>query len=164
MPLRPPPSRRERWRWLVVRHVPAALLLHPFELYIATLAAIGGVPLLLGNPAPESIDALLPVYLARLWGFELVLGSALVLAGLIRPRTTLERRGHTLLAPAAVVYGTAIWTVLGGAGLLAGGILVGFGLACATRAYVLRLAEDVLREALEQVRELDRALDDPPRR
>jgi hypothetical protein len=153
LPFPPPPTRRERWRWRVVRHVPQSILLHPFELYLAGVCVLSGVPLLIGEPAPTSIEALLPPLLVRLWGFELLLGAGLVLFGLLRPRSRLERVGHTLLAPAAVVYGAAIVTVVGVPGVLAGTLVAGFGLASATRGYVLRVAEDVLMALVLEQRE-----------
>lgn len=143
----PLPGLRHRMRSLVLRHVPQSLLLRPFELYVAGLCVLAGAPLLGGAPSPESIDALLPLFLVRLWGFELMVGAVLVSAGLLYPRTHLERLGHSLLAPAAVTYGVAIVTVVGMKGIIAAAITIGFGLAAATRAMVLRLAEHLIEEA-----------------
>jgi hypothetical protein len=134
--------------------MPQSVLLHPFELYIAGLALLTAIPLVVGQPAPQTINALLPLWLVKVWGVELAVGAGLVVAGLLRPRSRLERLGHSLLAPAAMTYGAAIVTVLGVTGVLAGGIVIAFGIACMTRAYVLRLAEDVISQALRLDRDL----------
>lgn len=145
---RPIPGRRERLRWKLLQRIPQSILLHPFEVYIAGLAVLSGAPLLIGKPGPETINAVLPLWLVRVWGTMLITGALLVLIGLLRPRGRLERLGHTLLAPASLVYGLAIIAAIGWRGLIAGFIVTGFGLACMTRAYVLRLADDVLLQVL----------------
>lgn len=132
---------------LLLRHVPQGILLRPFELWISTLCLIAGVPLVGGAPAPTSIDALLPDWMARWWGAMLIVGALLVTAGLFRPRSHLERLGHSLLGPAALVYALAIVTILGARGALSSAIIFGFGLACLTRAAVLSTAERLIREA-----------------
>lgn len=144
------PRRGQRTRSWVLRHVPQFVLLRPYELFISMLCLISGIPLVGGAPAPSSIEALLPPFLVRLWGFELLLGALLVAYGLVRPRTIWERVGHTLLGPAAVVYGLAIVTVLGMKGIVAAAITGSFGLAAITRAYVLHMADQLIREVAEE--------------
>lgn len=147
-PFEPLPGWRQRMRSLVLRHVPQSMLARPYELYLAGICMLVGAPLLGGAPNPDSIDALLPMFLVRVWGFELITGAVLVTVGLlIYPRTHLERLGHSLLAPAAITYGIAIIAVVGWGGVLAGGLTIGFGLAAGTRSWVLRLAERLIEEA-----------------
>lgn len=124
-------------------------MLHPFELFIAGLCVVAAIPLLAGAPAANSVERLLPEFLVKVWGSELVVGGVLVAYGVFRPRTHWERIGHQLLAPAALVYSLCIITVLGIGGIVAASIVLGFSLACFMRAAVLRIAESVIRASID---------------
>lgn len=111
---------------------------HPFEVYLLVLAAVSGVPLLLGKPNSGSVQDALPPAMTALWGAMLVLGSTLALAGLYwRGRRStgllMERTGLIGVGGAALVYACILLTT-GWRGMFAACITGAFGLACITQA------------------------------
>lgn len=121
----------------IVRRTPLSVLLNPFEYFLAALCIISGLPQLIAPAPNNSLEILLPVWLVRVWGAELVAGGVLTLAGLAFKRPRVERIGMKILAPAATAYAIAIGLVAGWAGVVAASIVLAFGMACLARAAVL---------------------------
>lgn len=144
----------ERARTAPLRYLPRGVLAEPFELFLAGIAVLNGVPLLLSDRVrAASIEALLPEWLVVAWGLELLLGGLLTAGGLLGRKPDVERVGLLLLGPAALVYGLAISLVVGlNGGAVASGITTAFGLACLLRAYVIRLVREVELASMQETR------------
>jgi hypothetical protein len=125
-----------------------------FELYLLILGLVTGAPLLWGAPPPMSAAALLDPVQVKLWAVLLVGGCFVALIGVwwtwwawlarfhpgIRPSLAtgllLEQVGLVAVAVGTIIFAYAIVAV-GGSPLVAG-LVLGFGLACATRAVRIR--------------------------
>lgn len=125
-----------------------------FELYLLFLGMVTGLPLLWGAPPPTSTEALLNPVEVKVWAFLLVGGCAVALVGVwwtwwawlsrfapgVRPNLAtgllLEQVGMVGVAVGTLIFAYAIVAV-GGSPLIAG-IVLGFGLACTTRAVRIR--------------------------
>jgi hypothetical protein len=130
-------------KW-VVSHTPLPLLLHPFEVFLAFLCVISGLPMLLQvTPRPNSLEALLPAWLVFTWGVILVSGGLLTLVGTVRRSEPWERSGVGVLGFASVAYSIAIFLAVGVGGSVAGAIVLAFGLACWFRYLTLTEAKRV---------------------
>lgn len=110
----------------------------PFEVYMATLCVIVGVPLILNGAAPETIEETLPPFLVHLWGLELGAGATLTLFGLGAENDRLERGGLLLLAAASLSYGLILLAFTWPNGRVAAALIIGFGLACMARRSAMR--------------------------
>lgn len=107
--------RRDRIRiWLLTR-LPASLLWHPFEWFMAGLCTISGVGYLFGPVESDSLQALLPAPFLKLWGATLLLGALALAGGLssirsisadryVVTRVPAYRLGLRLLGLAVSVY------------------------------------------------------------
>lgn len=126
---------------------------NPFELFVLTLSLLTSAPLLIGAaPPPGSTTELLGPTLVHVWAGILVFGCLVALTGvwwtwlrwihLWRPRTAtgllIERVGLVAVGVGDIIYGIAVFGIGGGRGVLAGGIVLGFGLACWWRAWLIR--------------------------
>lgn len=140
-------TRLERW-------IPRPLLFHPWELLIAGLCLLSGIPLAAGAPSPNSINQTMPELVVRLWGGTLAIGGAAIVAGLvlgyIRPRLLtvgwrIERGGLLALACASAVFAAAIMINTGWRGLLPGLTYLMFAVACGIRTVSILLTERGLR-------------------
>ena len=128
----------------VVAHAPLAVLFKPFELFLAVLCVVSGVPTLLGViPRPGTLSAQLAPWLVFCWSFLLVAGGLAVIWGIVRRNESVERLGVSVLFPTALAYAVAIFATLGATGLIAACIVAAFGLACGIHAAVLTEAERV---------------------
>lgn len=113
---------------------------HPFQTFMLTLCAVSGAPLLFGEPPSESIEALLPGWIAVAWGLSLTVGAVLGLVGSFWPRRnyatalTVERIGLDITGPAALLYAVVILVYGGWGSTVAAAITVGFGVSCLVRA------------------------------
>lgn len=107
---------------------------YPFEMFILALCLLSGIPLLLGNPKPMSIDTLVPGWAATLWGVGLSGGAGLALVGIAwRERITgiiLEQIGLVATGLASLFYVLCIVLVVGKAGVSGAAVIGGFGVAC----------------------------------
>lgn len=111
---------------------------HPFEIFMLLLAAVTSIPSLLGAaPEPGSIEEALPGWASFSWQVALVIGSVMALVGIWwRERATgliLEQLGLALVGVAGVIYAFSVWSVVGVAAAIPGGIILGFGIACIVR-------------------------------
>lgn len=116
-----------------------------FEILIAWLCLVSGVPMMIGHAQPNSVIALLPEWLVRVWGINLALGGLLILLGYgawrHRARTvvhgelglSVEQAGLCLLGSGTLVFGVIIILVAGWAGTLPAGTYLVFTAACLFR-------------------------------
>lgn len=91
-----------------------------FKVFFMLLCLVAGIPLVLGAPAPKSVEAL-PELVVRLWGITLALGGLTSLVGISmrharRSRLFIEGllvegAGLVALASAAAVFATVIIVV-----------------------------------------------------
>jgi len=135
---------RRRLAAAVARRFPGLATANAFELYLTALVILGGLPLLLGQPAPQSIARLLPRPLVVLWGAELLAGGVMLLAGLALGRAKLQLIGLRTLAIASSIYAVAILAlqVPGSANSL--GYIGGFAVACFAQVRHVRHAAQVV--------------------
>jgi hypothetical protein len=112
----------------------------PFEVYFVVFIIAGGLPLLIGGPAPRSLDVLVDQFWQYLWGLELVVGGTTKLVGIFRGRVQLRIAGLRLMGWASVAYVTAIATSLTPGSPAAMGYIGGFGVACFAQVRFLRRA------------------------
>lgn len=142
---------------LDLEHIdPLAASRHPFETYLLALAAISGLPLIIGEPTSGTIDEALPYPLVLVWGLMLLVGSTIALVGLYwRGRSAtglvLERAGLIGVGGASLVYATALVILVQFEGAFSSCITAGFGLACFTQARRISMR---IQMVLDQMREL----------
>lgn len=130
---------------------------HPFETYLLALAAVSGLPLLVGQPNSGTINESLPPSVVATWGAMLVLGSSAALAGTYwRGRRStgllLERTGLVGVGGAAVIYALLAVANVGTQALFSACITAGFGFACFAQA---RRISARIRAVLHQIGTLD---------
>jgi hypothetical protein len=135
--------------WLVTT-LPLKVVLNPFEVFIAALCVVSGLPLIVHTGSqPGSLQELLPHSFVVLWGVELTLGGTISLIGLLSSQHRVERWGIGILAPAAFAYGIAILVVTGPSGGVAAAVVLGFAFACVVRLAVLVEVRTAIRRAAE---------------
>lgn len=119
----------------------------PRAIFILALCVVSGTPLMLGAVEPGSMDALITPLIVRLWGISLVLGALVTLAGMSWRRSImgvlLEQMGSVAVGGCSLFYAVAIMLEAGWSGLVAAGIVTGWGLSCLFRWYQL---ERLIRE------------------
>jgi len=128
------------------RLLPGLATANPFELYLIALIILGGLPLLLGGPAPLSMAALLSRFWSLLWGLELVVGGLTKLVGVLRGRVRYRIAGLWLLGFSSVAYALAIAASLTPGSLVALGFILGFSVACFAQIRHLHHAVRVLSQ------------------
>lgn len=133
--------RLEQWRSDTIPYAdPLRAGRHPFQIYLLALAFVSGLTQLIGASPPDSLSRQLPAWLVYVWSWMLVVGSAAGLCGSLWPQKdyatglTIERVGLMATGVAGVLYGAMIPYNLGLSGAVAGGVTIGFGLACIIRA------------------------------
>lgn len=99
------PENPGRWRRAFFSVVLASV-----EFFVAFLAVIGGLPILLSptHLAPLSIIALLPGWMIYIWAGGLVLGGLLSIVGILFYNYRIERAGAMTLAMTAFVFCIAL--------------------------------------------------------
>lgn len=136
---------------------------HPFQTYMLALCLVSGLPLLFRPPAAGSIEETLPPWAGMVWGASLTIGAGAALVGCYLPRSTyataltLERTGLSVTGSAAVVYAIIIWLNIGLDGLIATGIILGFGVSCLIRSHHIG---GVIVRAIQTISDDE---DEPPR-
>lgn len=114
---------------------------HPFQIYMLLLCLFTGLPLLFGRYEPRSIEAQLPGWGVTLWGATLFFGALVALVGIFLPNRVngllVEGIGLIATGVAAIIYAVAIIFTIGSAGVVASGIVVGFGISCVVRWFQL---------------------------
>lgn len=131
---------RRRLRYGRAQPTATAVRVNPFELYLVCLVLLGGLPLLVGAPAPRSLDALVARFWQLLWGAELVVGAAAKLVGIFGHRVRWRIAGLWLLGYSSVAYALAIITTLTPGSGAAVGYIGGFAVACFAQIRFLRRA------------------------
>lgn len=113
---------------------------HPFQTYMLVLCLISGIPLMFGQPASATLDALLPTWAVYMWGIGLTLGAVISLIGTYMPRRdyatalTIERIGLIMVGFAGVGYAVLVLVYAGIHNTVAACIIFGFGISCLIRA------------------------------
>lgn len=127
--------RAEEW-WL--RNAPFAVIENPFELFIALLCVVAGIPYLTGTTAPGSLDALLPPVWVIVWGIQLVFGGMLVAIGLLRRNIYIEKAGLWPLSVASLVYSVSLFEHVGLKASVSFFVTFAFSVACWSRLILVR--------------------------
>lgn len=104
---------KARWRERLAHVTPDVLTLYPFEVLATTVGLLMGGPVLLGLARPESIVYLLPAAAYYSWSAALVIGAAIVAAGLKKTRPLVLASGLQLLGGNFCVYAVAVVKVAG---------------------------------------------------
>lgn len=141
---------RNAWPNRIARRIPPIVLEQPWGIFVKSLCIVTGLSTFAG-PKPGSLAAALPPSVVYLWSITLVLGSACALYGLFRPKARrVEIAGLIWLGTASIVYAVAIFGTLNVAGFIAGGIVLGFGLAALVRALAVYVSYEVARSAIRR--------------
>lgn len=125
---------------------------NPFELFVLGLSLLTATPLLWGAPPPGSTTELLGPLLVRVWSWILVVGCFVALVGIwwtlwrwvgpLHPRAAtgllIEQFGLVVVGVGDVIYAIGAFNIADGRARLAGGIVLGFGLACCWRAWQIQ--------------------------
>ena len=110
---------------------------HPHQVFIAAFAVLAGLPILVGNPQPGSLNATMPSWLVFVWAATLALGGAAVLAAAVVRNEVhalyLEASAHLPLALVALTYCAALVGLAWPASIAPAAIVAGFGCASAVR-------------------------------
>lgn len=132
-------ARTRRWRATVVRRLPVALMVYPFECFMALLGGLLGLSLLGGSIKPDSLFFVLPAYAVLVYAVSAVLGAATVALGLAKKAPIFMAVGLRLIALLIGLYGVA---VVGYVGWRAGGFaalfFIGISVLAGFRAFYLR--------------------------
>lgn len=134
-------GKARRWskiarHWLLA-HLPPGVLARPDELLIAVLCAISGAGAVAGAVDVDTVEALLPELVYRLWGVVLLLGALCLISGIfsirqaasgyVVTRVPVYRLGQRLLFTGGLAYAACVsW--LGGAPVFIASLLL-FSLA-----------------------------------
>ena len=136
--------RRDHIRiWLITR-MPAGLLWHPFEWFVAVLCVISGTASLVWRVDSASLDALLPHPFLKVWGAALLIGAVALMRGLssihavsadryVVTRVPAYRLGLRLLGLAVSVYIAALVGYAGWSGVIASVVPAAFVAMCGIR-------------------------------
>ena len=153
-----PHRRRSRIRRAIYRRVPKWLKRHDFEVFAACLGILGGLPLVLGQVRPKSVEDVLPRAIVFGWGLILVLGCIAVLTGIIAASRTVfpqrafwmrvEAMGLTALAYFSYMYLLCILAVSPSTGWVAAMLILTFGLVCHVRQATIQLEIEDYRLSL----------------
>jgi len=152
------PELEESTKNKIWRRVFYSVVLTSVEFFLAIVAILTGIPVLLDpftlSLVPSSVAKLLPLWLVDLWGAQLLLGGGITVWGIVAGDFRIEQIGVLLLMSGALVYTIALVTLLPGS-YLAFITYVLFVLAMAARYWVLgrlikltgRLKRRFLRDA-----------------
>lgn len=105
----------------------------PRAVFILSLCVITGLPMLFLHLEPGSISALIPHWAAFVWGFCLVFGAGLTLAGMSKDSIEgilAEQIGSVVVGCATVFYSATAIFAVGVSALWAAAIMLGWGLSC----------------------------------
>lgn len=135
-----------RWPFRLARLLPPILLEQPWAIFVKGLCIVSGLTTFFG-PQPGSIQALLSRPVQVGWSVCLVAGAACGLWGMLRPAFwRVEVTGLIWLGTAAIVYAITIMLRFGLAGVIAGGITLGLGLAAMVRALAVYVTVEIARD------------------
>lgn len=124
----------------VWRRILYSVVLTSVEFFLAILAVIAGLPVLLDPVSlalvPGSVVQLLPQWMVILWGGQLTIGGIGTIAGIMMSDFRIEQIGVLLLLSGAFIYTLALVTLLP-ASFMAFCTYILFVLAMAARYWVL---------------------------
>lgn len=108
---------------------------NPLAIYLLGLAVLSGFITAFGPSASDAVGRAVSESMQRLWGVLLVLGPGATLVGIywqgqIRDGLLIKRWGMLATALAAAMFSGVVLGTLGVGGILTGGIIAGFGVAC----------------------------------
>lgn len=143
-------TRRTRIRRWVRSHLPLFVVQYSFELFVAILCLLAGVPYLLGEVDPQSLEANLPMPLVTVWGVMLTIGPLAMLAGIYRHYKAthiedvifwqrVEAWGLSVLAYSAYIYAGAVLASSSKDGWIAAILVATFGAVCHIREIDVQL-------------------------
>jgi hypothetical protein len=130
-----------------------------FELFVALLCMVSGVPLSLGiAPNPNSIVATLPTWAVVAWGVSLSFGGGCTVTGILWRHINelqfiaglyVEKAGLYMLGSACLVLALAIGIHVGGSGLVTSGICGALAAACVSRVRTINKEAKIVKEHTE---------------
>lgn len=132
---------------------------HPWELSGLAIFVVIGIALVAGNPAPTSVDALLPGWFVQFWKAQLAVGAITALAAVLMPQKTVERitLSQIVERSAMIWFGIATLVypaVLAATGqppaLTAMGFAAAYGLGAIGRAWQITLGLRRLRKVARE--------------
>ena len=101
---------------VILRRVWYSVVLTSVEFFLAILALIVGLPVLLDpislSLVPGSLAQLLPQWMVVLWGSQMAIGGATTMTGIVTNDFRIEQIGVLLLLSGAFVYSIALTTLL----------------------------------------------------
>lgn len=125
---------------------------NPFELFILGFSLVTTLPLMWGSPPPASTTALLGPFLVHVWAGILAVGCAVALVGVFW--TGLRHVGHwnptaagglliegfglVAVGVGDIIFAVAAFGLSNSRGVVAGGIVLGFALACLWRSWLIK--------------------------
>ena len=122
----------------MIRRIPPAVRdpADPRALFILALCVASGIPLVLTDARPGSLNATMPAWMVAAWGALLVTGSLVTLVATFMKNVNgivLEQVGSVATGGAAIVFGVAALVVAGWNASYAASFIIGWGLACLWR-------------------------------
>lgn len=113
---------------------------NPDTVFLFGLCLLAGAGQLGSDKPPGSVEVLVPTWLALAWAALLIFGAVLVLAGVLWRNDNgllIELPGRVMFGPAAIAYAVALSAASDDlvTSALAAAPFVGFGIACAVRAW-----------------------------
>jgi hypothetical protein len=120
---------------------------NPFEVLMLAWCVLVGAALALGTPAPGSVRELLPQWMVMTWYILLCTGGLVGLVGVWLANLTLsllvERAALLTVAPGALLYSVALFSLAGERGFVSGGLTLAFAMAAFLR--VIRISVHMRR-------------------
>lgn len=130
--------------------------MHQFELFVALLCMVSGLPLAFGiAPSPNSVVATMPTWTHFAWGLSLSLGGLCTVTGILwrylNPKQFLsglkvEEAGLWMLGSACTVLALTIGFYAGGAGILVAGLCGALAGACLSRIRTTHKEAKIVKE------------------
>jgi hypothetical protein len=100
------------------RRVFYSVVLTSVEFFLAIIAMLAGIPVLLDpftlSFVPASIVQLMPLWMVDFWGAQMLLGGITTSTGIIKRDFRIEQIGVLFLLSGAFVYALALFTLLPG--------------------------------------------------
>lgn len=130
-----------------------SVVLASVEFFVAFLAVIGSVPMLVDpvSLVPPTILEILPMWMVYGWAGGLLIGGLMSIAGIVLYRYRIERMGALTLAMSALIYTVALISLLPGS-WLAFITYVVFVFAMLARYWVLGRVLKVMNRVRENAR------------
>lgn len=122
------------------RRVFYSVVLTSVEFFLAIVAILAGVPVLLDpfslSLVPQSIAHLMPLWMVDVWGVQMFLGGGITITGILKGDFRIEQIGVFLLIGGSFIYSLALLALLPGS-WVAFITYILFGSAMVARYWVL---------------------------